>query len=178
MTKDPRETNLTIQDVDCGSLKYLRSDKQDSSWAAKEGTLVHTSLEPPLNTKRAIDMDVDGYFCPGSWGRDLPTLKKISIKKVKSAREKGDLEAEGPEKPDKGWVVQSYFNLPNEPSGNIVLTGSDFILTERTCAIAITADMSYRTTLAANFRREYKNSEFLWKQTPGAGGAAALPPAA
>ena len=45
-------------------------------------------------------------------------------------------------------------------------------------AIAITADMSFRTALAANFKREYKNIEFLWKQSPGIEGVPALPPAA
>ena len=34
-----------------------------------------------------------------------------------------------------------------------------------------------RTALAADFRREYKNIEFLWKQRPGIGGVAALPQA-
>ena len=58
------------------------------------------------------------------------------------------------------------------------MTDSDFILTNRTCAIAITADMSFKTALAADFKREYKNIEFLWKQRPGIGGVAALPPAA
>ena len=32
--------------------------------------------------------------------------------------------------------------------------------------------------LAADFKREYKNVEILWKQRPGTGGVAALPPAA
>ena len=103
------------------------------------------------------------------------------IKKLRIARETGDLEAETgeePKKPDIGRVAESYFNLPNEYSSNIILTDSDFILTNRTCAIAITADMSFRTALAANFKREYKNVEFLWKQRPGIGGVAALPPAA
>ena len=58
------------------------------------------------------------------------------------------------------------------------MTDSDFILTNRTCAIAITADMSFKTALAADFKREYKNIELLWKQRPGIGGVAALPPAA
>ena len=68
------------------------------------------------------------------------------IKKLRIARETGDLEAETgeePKKPDIGRVVESYFNLPNEYSSNIILTDSDFILTNRTCAIAITADMSF-----------------------------------
>ena len=38
--------------------------------------------------------------------------------------------------------------------------------------------MSFRTALAADFKREYKNVEFLWKQRSGIGGVAALPPAA
>ena len=53
------------------------------------------------------------------------------------------------------------------------MTVSDFILT-----IAITADMSLKTALAADFKSEYKNIEFLWKQRPGIGAVAALPQAA
>ena len=90
---------------------------------------------------------------------------------MRIARETGDLEAETgkePKKPDIGRVVESYFNLPNEYSSNIILTDSDFILTNRTCAIAITADI-FRTALAADFKREYKNIEFLWKHRPGVG---------
>ena len=103
------------------------------------------------------------------------------IKKLRIARETGDLGAEtgeDPKKPDIGRIVESYFNLLNEYSSSIILTDSDFILTNRTCAIAITADMSFKTALAENFKRDYKNLEFLWKQRPGIGGVAALPPAA
>ena len=77
---------------------------------------------------------------------------------MRIARETGDLEAEtceDPKKPDIGRVVESYFNLPNKYSSSIILTDSDFTLTNRTCAIAITTDMS--------FKREYKNIEF-WKE--------------
>ena len=59
-----------------------------------------------------------------------------------------------------------------------MLTDSNFKLTNRACAIAIRADMSFKTALAADFMREYKNMEFLWKQRPGIGGLAALPTAA
>ena len=68
---------------------------------------------------------------------------------------------EEPKKPDIGRVFESYFNLSNEYSNSIILTDSGFILTNRTFAIAITADMSIRTALAADFKREYKNMEFL-----------------
>ena len=38
--------------------------------------------------------------------------------------------------------------------------------------------MSFGTELAADFKRENKNIEFLWKQRPGIAGIAALPPVA
>ena len=120
-------------------------------------------------------------ICVRKVGVGLTHTEKLIIKKIRIARETGDLEAETgeePKKPDIGRVVESYFNLPNEYSSNIILTDSDFILTNRTCAIAITADMSLKTALAADFKREYKNIEILWKQRPGIGGVAALPPAA
>ena len=75
-------------------------------------------------------------------------------------------------------MVESYFNLPSEYSSYIILTDSDFILTNRTCAIAITAEMSFRTALAADFKIKYKNTELNWKQRPGVRGVAALPQAA
>ena len=64
-------------------------------------------------------------------------------------------------------MVGSDFILPDEYSSSIILTDSDFILTDRTCAIAITADMSFRKAVAAEVKRNYKKGEFLWKQRPG-----------
>ena len=40
MTTDPKEINQTIHDVDRGSLKYLKSDRPDSSRVAQEGPLL------------------------------------------------------------------------------------------------------------------------------------------
>ena len=78
------------------------------------------------------------------------------MKKLRIARETGDLEAETgeePKKPDINRVFESYLNLPNEYASSIILTDSDFILTKRRCDITITADMSFKTALAADFRR-------------------------
>ena len=114
-------------------------------------------------------------------GVGLTHTEKLLIKKLRIARETGDLEAEtgeDPKKPDIRRVVESYFNLPNEYSSSITLTECDFILTNRLCAMATTADMSFKTALAADFKREFKNIEFLRKLRPGIGGVAALPPAA
>ena len=40
MTSDPKETSVTIQDVDGGSMKYVRTGRDDPSWAAQEGELL------------------------------------------------------------------------------------------------------------------------------------------
>ena len=110
-------------------------------------------------------------------GVGLTHTENLIIKNLRIARKTGDLEVETgeePKKPDIGRVVESYFNLPNEYSSNIILTDSDFILTNRTCAVSITADMSFRTALAADFKREHKNIEFLWKQRPRSRGRSGL----
>ena len=158
MTSDPEKTSVTIQDVDRESAKYIKTERDDPSWAAQEGQLLipasNLDLIPGMrSTGTPMDIFVRGV------GVGLTHTENLIIKKLRIARETGNLEAETgeePKKPDIGRVVESYFNLPNEYSSNIVLTDSDFILTNRTCAIAITADMSFRTALAADFKREYK----------------------
>ena len=86
-------------------------------------------------------------------GVGLTHTENLIIKKLKSARETGELETEGEnaKKPPFGRIFESYFDLPNHYSNNIVITD----------AIAITADVSFKTALAADFKREYKNIEFL-----------------
>ena len=158
----------------------MKIEREDPSWAAQEGRLLipasNLDLIPGMrSTGTSMETFVRGV------GVGLTHTENLIIKMLRIARETGDLEAETgeePKKPDLVRVVESYFNLPNEYSSTIILTDSDFILTNRTCAIAITADMSFKTALAAEFKREYKNVEFLWKQRPGIEGVAALPPAA
>ena len=160
MTSDPKETSVTIQDVYCESMKYMETEREDPSWAAQEGQLLIPASNLDLisgmrSTGTSMDIFVRGV------GVGLTHTEILLIKKLRIARETGDLEAETgkePKKPDIGRVVESYFNLRNEYSSSIILTDSDFILTNRICAIAITADMSFRTALAAD-----------WKQRPGKG---------
>ena len=40
MTSDPMETNVMIQDVECESMKYIKTERDDPSWAAQEGKLL------------------------------------------------------------------------------------------------------------------------------------------
>ena len=58
------------------------------------------------------------------------TNTKNLIKKLKSVRETGELETQGEnaKKPPFGRFFESYFDLPNHYSNNIVITDSDFIL--------------------------------------------------
>ena len=39
MTSEPKDTSVTIQDVDRESMKYIKKDRDDPSWAAEEGQL-------------------------------------------------------------------------------------------------------------------------------------------
>ena len=176
---NPKETILTIQDVDKDGIKYISHDNTESNWVAPDGPLrVPQSNLDILDFGRSTGTSMD-IFVRGV-GVGLTHTENLIIKKLKSARETGELETEGEnaKKPPFERIFESYFDLPNHYSNNIVITDSDFILTERTCAIAITADVSFKTALAADFKREYKNIEFLWKQRPGVGGMIALPPVA
>ena len=99
------------------------------------------------------------------------------IKKPREVRETNGLELDREEaEPTIGRNFKTKFEIPNEYSENILITESDFILSDRTSAICITSDMSFNTRLEADFKREYQNVEYLFRQRPGIGGMAALPP--
>ena len=179
LPEDPKETILTIQDVNKDGIKYVSHDNTESNWVAPDGPLrVPQSNLDLLDFGRSTGTSMDIFVRAAGVG--LTHTKHLIIKKLKSARETGELETEGEnaKKPPFGQNFESCFALPNHYSNNIVITDSDFILTERTCAIAITADVSFKTALAADFKREYKNIEFLWKQSSGVGGMIAMPPVA
>ena len=176
---DPKEVILTIQEVDKDGIKHVSHDNTESNWVAPDGPLrVPQSNLDLLDFGRSTGTSMDIFVRGVRVG--LTHTENLIIKKLKSARENGELETEGEnaKKSSFGRIFESFFDLPNHYSNNIVITDSHFILTERTCAIAITADISFKRALAADFKREYKNIEFLWKQRPGVGGMIALPPVA
>ena len=176
---DPKETILTIQGIDQNSIKYISHDNTETNWVVPDSPLhVPESNLDLLNFGRSTGTSMDTFI--RGVGVGLTHAKNLTIKKLKLTRETGELETEGKnaKKPPFGQVFEPYFNLPNHYLSKIIVTNSDFILMERTCAIAITADVSFKTTLVADFKREYKNVEFLWKQRPGVGGMIALPPVA
>ena len=108
-TSDPEETSITIQDVDRGSMKYIKTERDDPSWAAQEGRLLipasNLDLIPGMrSTGTSMDIFVWGV------GVGLTHTENLIIKKLRIARETGDLEAETgeePKKPDIGRVVES-----------------------------------------------------------------------
>ena len=153
---DPKETILTIQDVDRDGIKYVSHDNTESNWVAPDGPLrVPQSNLNLLDFGRSTGTSTD-IFVRGV-GVGLTHTKNLIIKKLKSARETGEKKTEGENAKNSafGQIFESYFDLPSHYSNNFVIADSDFILTERTCAIAITADVSFKTALAADFKREY-----------------------
>ena len=85
MTSDPKETRVKIRDVDRESMKYIKTEMDDPSWAAQEGQLLIPASNLDLKSgvqSTGTSLDI---FCPGSGGRTYPNSKIIN-KKVKSSK--------------------------------------------------------------------------------------------
>ena len=86
------------------------------------------------------------------------------IKKLREVRETNGLELDQEEaEPTIGRNFKTKFEISNEFSENILITDSDFILSDRTRAICITANMSFKMRLEADVKRENQNVEFLFR---------------
>ena len=110
-------------------------------------------------------------------GIGLTHTEILMIKKLREMRETNGLELDQEEaEPTIGRNFKTKFEIPNEYLENILITDSDFILSDRTSAICITADTTFNIRYEADFKREYQNVELLFRQRPGLGGMAALPP--
>ena len=67
LTSDPMETSVTIQEVDRESMKYIKTERDDPSWAAQERQL----LIPASNLDLISGMQSTGTsmdFLSGEWG--------------------------------------------------------------------------------------------------------------
>ena len=99
------------------------------------------------------------------------------IKKLREMRETSGLELDQEEaEPTIGRNFKTKFLMTSEYSENILITESDFTLSDRICAICITLDMSINTRLESGFKKEYQNVEFLFRQRPGLVGTVAFLP--
>ena len=165
--KSKRDDGQSIQQVDVSAEQHVKTEDPLFGWTATDRPLEipPDNLDPASSTGTSINIFVRGV------GVGLTHTKNLMIKKLREVRETKE-EAE----PTIGRNFKTKFEIPNEYSENILITDSDFILSDRTSSICITADMSFKSRLEADFRREYQNVEFLFRQRPGLGGMAALPP--
>ena len=142
----------------------MKTDDPLFGWTATDRPLEipPDNLDPASSTGTSINIFVRGV------GVGLTHTKNLMIKKLKEVRETSELELDEEEaEPTIGRNFKTKFEIPNEYSENILITDSDFILSDRTSAICITADMSFKSRLEADFKREYQNVEFLFRQRPG-----------
>ena len=72
MTSDPRETSVTIQDVDRESIKYMKTEREDPSWAAQEGRILIAASNLDLRPGMRSTGTSMNIFFPGSGGRTYP----------------------------------------------------------------------------------------------------------
>ena len=170
--KNGREEGQSIQQVDISAGKYMKTEDPLFGWTATDSPLDI----PPDNSDPASSTGTSINFFVRGVGVLLTHTENLIIKKLREVREKCGLELEGEvAKPTIGRNFKTKFEIPNENSENILIRDSDFILSERTSAICITADMSFKSRLEADIKREYQKVEFLFRQRPGLGGMAALP---
>ena len=110
MTSDPKETSVKIPDVDRESMKYRKTEQEDPSWAGQEGRLLIPASNLDLISGMRSTATTMVIFVRGV-GVGLTHTENLIRKKLRIARETGDLEAETGEdskKPDIGRVVETY----------------------------------------------------------------------
>ena len=171
--KNGSDEGQCIQQVDVSAVKHMKTENPLFGWTATDRPLEipPDNLDPAPSTRTSINIFVRGV------GVGLTHTENLMIKKLREVRETSGLELDGEEaEPTIGQNFKTKFEIPNEYSENILITDSDFFLSDRTSEICITADMSFKSILEADFKREYQNVEFLFRQRPGLGGMAALPP--
>ena len=170
--KSKSDEEQSIQQVDMSAGKPVKTKDPLFAWTATDRPLEipPDNLDPASSTGMSIIIFVRGV------GVGLTHTENLMIKKLREVRETSGLELDEDEaEPTIGRKFKTKFEIPNECSENILITDSDFSLSERTSAICITADMSFKSRLEAEFKREYQNVEFPFRQRPGLRGMAEFP---
>ena len=171
--KSKGDEGQSIQQVDVSAEQHMETDDPLFGWTATDRPLEipPDNLNPASSTKTSINIFVRGV------GVGLTHNENLMIKKLREVRDTNGLElGEEEAEPTIAQNFKTKFEIPNEYSENILIMDSDFIVSDRISAICITADMSFKSRLEADFKREYQNVEYLFRQRLGLGGMAALPP--
>ena len=162
--KSKGDDGQSFQQVDMSAEQHVKTEDPLFGWTATDRPLEipPDNLDPASSTGTSINIFVRGV------GVGHTHTKNLTIKKPREVRETNGLElGEEEAEPTIGRNFKTKFEIPNEYSENILITDSDFILSDRTSAICITADMSFKSRLEADFKREYQNVEFLFRQRTG-----------
>ena len=109
-------------------------------------------LDSASSTGTSINIFVRGV------GVGLIHIENVMLKKLREVRESNGLKLDQEEaEPTIGRKFKTKFEIPYGYSKNILITDSDIILSDRTSAICITADMSFKSRLETDIKREYQN---------------------
>ena len=148
------EKTQSIQQVEKSAGKHVKGRNSLIGWTPTDRPLDLPSdnLSPAPSTGTSINIFIRGV------GIGLIQTKNVMIKKLREMRETNGLELNQEKfEPAIERKFKTKFKIPNEYSENIRITESGFILSERASAFCITADMSFNTTLEADFKREYQS---------------------
>ena len=160
---DEKETQ-SIQQIEISARKHIKEGNSLFGWTVADRPLdiPADNLSPASSTRTSINIFVGGV------GVGLIHTKNLMIKKLREMREMNGLELDQEEvKPTIGKNFKTNFEIPNEYSENILITDCDFIFSDRTSVTCIIADMIFNTRLEDDFKREYQNVEFLFRQKTG-----------
>ena len=152
--KSKGDEGQSIQQVDLSAEQHMKTEDPLFGWTATGRPLEipPDNLDPASSTGTSINIFVRGV------GVGHTHAKNLMIKKLREVRETIGLElGEEEAEPTIGRNFKTKYEVPNENSENILITDSDFILSYRTSAICITADMSFKSRLEADFKRKYQN---------------------
>ena len=145
---DEREAQ-NIQRVDVSATKHVKTGNPLFGWIATDRPLEipPDDLNPALSTGTSINIFVRGV------GVGPTHAKNLMIKKIREVKETNGLELDQEKaEPTIGTNFKTKFEIPNEYSDNILITDSDFLLSDRMSATCITADRSFNTRLERDLR--------------------------
>ena len=156
LESDEREAQ-NIQQIDVSAMKHVKTGNPHFG-----GTATDRPLEvPPDNWSPAPSTGTSINIFVRAEGVGLTDIENLMIKKLREVSEVNGLELDQEEtEPTIGRKFKTKFEIPNEYSENILITDSDFILSDTTSAICITADMSFNTRLEADLKENIRTWSF------------------
>ena len=128
--KSKGDEGLSIQQLDVSAEQHVKTEDTLFGWTATDRQLEipPDNLDPASSTGTSINSFVRGV------GVRLTHTENLMIKKLKEVRETSELELDEDEaEPTIGRNFKTKFKIPNEYSENIMITDSDFILSDTSC---------------------------------------------